>query len=79
MKFEREIPVKYEVDVFVAGGGPAGIAAALGASRAGAKVYLAERGQFFGGMATAALVPAFMRFSDGINFLAGGVGRVPDG
>ena len=75
MRFEREIPIKYEVDVFVAGGGPAGIAAALGASRAGATVYLAGREQCFGGMATLALVPAFMRFSDGINFLAGGVGR----
>ena len=75
MKFERDIPVRYDVDVFVAGGGPAGIAAALAASRAGAKVYLAEREQCFGGMATAALVPAFMRFSDGINFLAGGIGK----
>ena len=75
MKFEREIPVKASVDVFVAGGGPAGIAAALSASRAGASVYLAEREQCFGGMATAAMVPAFMRFSDGINFLSGGVGR----
>ena len=75
MKFEREIPVKHSVDVFVAGGGPAGIAAALSASRAGASVYLAEKEQCFGGMATAAIVPAFMRFSDGINFLSGGVGR----
>lgn len=75
MKFERNIPVRHKVDVFVAGGGPAGVAAALAASRAGADVYLAERGQCFGGMATAALVPAFMRFSDGINFLAGGIGR----
>ena len=75
MKFEREIEVKHTVDVFVAGGGPAGIAAALAASRAGATVYLAEKEQCFGGMATAAIVPAFMRFSDGINFLSGGVGR----
>lgn len=75
MKFEREIQVKYTVDVFVAGGGPAGIAAALSASRAGASVYLAEKEQCFGGMATAAMVPAFMRFSDGVHFLAGGIGR----
>ena len=75
MIFQREIPIKHTVDVFVAGGGPAGIAAALSASRAGAKVYLAEREQCFGGMATAAMVPAFMRFSDGINFLSGGIGR----
>ena len=75
MKFVREIPVKYEVDVFVAGGGPAGIAAALTADRAGAAVYLAEKGQCFGGMGTLAMVPAFMRFSDGEHFLAGGIGR----
>ena len=75
MKFEREIPIRHSVDVFVAGGGPAGIAAALSASRSGASVYLAEKEQCFGGMATAAIVPAFMRFSDGINFLAGGIGR----
>lgn len=75
MKFEREIPIKHKVDVFVAGGGPAGVAAAIAADRAGASVYLAERTQCFGGMATAAMVPAFMRFSDGINFLAGGIGR----
>lgn len=75
MKFERDIPIKHSVDVFIAGGGPAGIAAALSASRAGASVYLAEKEQCFGGMATAAMVPAFMRFSDGENFLSGGVGR----
>lgn len=75
MRFAREISVRHEVDVFVAGGGPAGVAAALSASRAGASVYLAEREQCFGGMATAAMVPAFMRFSDGVHFLAGGVGR----
>ncbi len=75
MKFERDIPVKHKVDVFIAGGGPAGIAAALSATRAGASVYLAEKEQCFGGMATAAIVPAFMRFSDGVNFLSGGVGR----
>ena len=38
MKFEREIPIRHSVDVFVAGGGPAGIAAALSASRSGASV-----------------------------------------
>jgi len=75
MLFERNVPTKYKVDVFVAGGGPAGVAAALAASRAGASVYLAEKEQCFGGMATAAMIPAFMRFSDGENFLSGGVGR----
>ena len=75
MKYVREINLKYDVDVFVAGGGPAGVAAAVTAARMGANVFCAERAQCFGGMATLALVPAFMRFSDGENFLAGGIGR----
>lgn len=75
MKYQREINLKYDVDVFVAGGGPAGVAASVTASRMGAKVFCAEKAQCFGGMATLALVPAFMRFSDGENFLAGGIGR----
>lgn len=75
IKFERSIPVKKEVDVFVAGGGPAGVAAAVTAARLGAKVFLTERGQCFGGAAAMTLVPAFMRFSDGENFVSGGIGR----
>ncbi len=72
--FQQEIPVKYDVDVMVAGGGPAGTAAAISAARCGASVYLAEKSQCFGGMATIAKVPAFMRFSDGAHFLSGDIG-----
>jgi len=43
-------------DVVVAGGGSAGIAAALGAARAGARTLLVERYGFLGGMATAGMV-----------------------
>jgi len=43
-------------DVLVAGGGSAGIAAAVSAARAGAKTILIERHGFLGGMGTAALV-----------------------
>lgn len=75
VKFERNIRVKYAVDVFVAGGGPAGVAAAVSAARCGLSVYLAEKNQCFGGMGTAAMVPAFMCFSDGVNFLSGGIGH----
>lgn len=73
--FHRMIPVRYDVDVFIAGGGPAGVAAAVAAARQGASVYLAEGSGCFGGMGTNALVPAFMLFSDGIHFLAGGIGE----
>src|SRR3954454_17845665 len=43
-------------DVVVAGGGTAGIAAAVAASRAGARTLLIERYGFLGGMATAGMV-----------------------
>lgn len=75
IQFSQEIPVRKQVDVLIAGGGPAGVAAAVTAARMGASVFLAEKHQSFGGAATLAAVPAFMRFSDGENFLAGGIGR----
>jgi hypothetical protein len=63
------------VDVFVAGGGPSGVAASLAAARQGRSVFLAERHTCLGGMGTAGLVPAFMQFSDGVNMLAAGIGE----
>jgi len=71
----RSLPVKHDVDVFVAGGGPAGTAAAVAASSQGARVYLAEAHSCLGGMGTAGRVPVFMPVSDGVNFLPGGFGR----
>lgn len=73
--FQREVPVRHDVDVFVAGGGPAGCAAAVMAARQGARVFLAEGQNCLGGMGTAGLVPAFMQFGDGVNFLAAGFGE----
>ncbi len=73
--FRREVPVRHDVDVFVAGGGPAGAAAGVAAARQGARVFLAEGHSCLGGMGTAGLVPAFMRFGDGENFCADGIGR----
>ena len=49
--------------VLVAGGGPAGLAAAVCAARAGAQVLLVERFGFLGGMATAGLVNPFMPYT----------------
>ena len=74
VEYRRSIPVEREVDVFVAGGGPAGIAAALAARRGGASVFLAEASGAFGGAATAAYVPAFATFTDGKDVVVGGIG-----
>jgi FAD dependent oxidoreductase len=55
----RTIPVYGEFDVVVVGGGPAGLAASVSASRHGAKVLLVERYGFLGGMGTAGGVTNF--------------------
>lgn len=58
----RAVPVYAECDVVVLGGGPAGIAAAAAAARAGCSVLLIERYGFLGGMGTAAGVTSFCGF-----------------
>ncbi len=64
MIFTRNLTEKYNVDVFVAGGGPSGIAAAVSAARLGCSVFLAEKGGCFGGSGTTGLVPCFATFTD---------------
>ena len=51
-----------ECDVAVLGGGAAGVAAAIAASRTGAKVVLIERNPYFGGQATNSQVTAYCGF-----------------
>jgi len=75
VRFSRDIQIRHNVDVFIAGGGPAGVAAALAAARLDARLFLAEGHSCLGGMGTAGMVPAFMMFADGENFCAGGIGR----
>ncbi len=74
MLYQKELKQKYEADVFVAGGGPAGVSAAIAAARNGKSVFLAESQGSFGGVAAAGLVPAFAPFDDGVNVLASGIG-----
>ncbi len=53
---EREIPVVDKTDVLVVGGGPGGVAAAIAASRTGARTILVERYNHLGGLWTGGLV-----------------------
>jgi FAD dependent oxidoreductase len=55
----RQIPIYGEYEVAVLGGGPAGMAAAVAAARAGRRTLLVERYGFLGGMGTAAGVTNF--------------------
>jgi ribulose 1,5-bisphosphate synthetase/thiazole synthase len=53
---ERKTPIAMTVDVVVAGGGPAGLVAALAAKRAGADTLLVERYGYLGGLLTGGFV-----------------------
>jgi len=74
MVYTKNLVQKYETDVFVAGGGPSGFAAAVAAARMGKSVFLAESQGSFGGTGCAGLVPAFAPFSDGEKIIVKGIG-----
>jgi hypothetical protein len=75
----REAPVLAEADVVVAGGGPAGLGAAVAAARQGARVVLCERYGFLGGNFTVASVGTvcglYLDTGDGFDFVVGGIAR----
>lgn len=60
-----EIPVRYETQVLVVGGGSAGVAAAVAAARNGADVTLVERTNYLGGLATGGLIILLLVMDDG--------------
>lgn len=64
MYFKTQIKKILECDVLVVGGGVSGFAAAVSASRCGAKVILAEQNGYLGGCATSGLVSPFMTCYD---------------
>lgn len=71
-QLSRPIPADAEFDLVVAGGGPAGTAAAVCAARLGLRVLLAEATGCLGGMGTSGLVASFGPVSDGERMLVGG-------
>ncbi len=71
----RKLDVAYTCDVAVIGGGPAGVAAATAAARAGAHVVLVEAAGCFGGMGTAGLVPCFCPYTDREKPVVRGIGE----
>jgi hypothetical protein len=58
----KAIPVYGRYDVVVVGGGPAGWAAALAATRNGAKTIVIEKFPFFGGTGTASLMACIVGY-----------------
>jgi hypothetical protein len=72
-KLVRDIPAAEGYDLVVAGGGPAGLPAAVSAARLGAKVLLVEATGCMGGMGTSGLVTQFPALGDGEKLLVGGV------
>ena len=70
---ERSIPLDDSWDVIVAGGGPAGCAAATAAAREGARTLLLEATGVLGGMGTSGLVPWFCGYGDGEKVIARGL------
>ena len=63
---KREIPVGYDCDVLVCGGGFGGISAALAAARLGKKVILLEKQYVLGGLGTAGLITIYLPLCDGL-------------
>lgn len=73
--FNREIKTGAAFEVVVAGGGPAGVCAALAAARSGARVLVLEATGCLGGMGTSGLVTAFDPMANGEQALVGGIMR----
>jgi len=72
-ELRRKIPKEAEADLVVAGGGPAGTAAAICAARQGLRVVLVEGTGCLGGMGTNGLVSNWYSLSDGNELIVRGL------
>lgn len=63
---KNELNVREYYDVIIAGGGIAGVSAALAACRTGAKTLLLEKSVVLGGLATLGLVAIYLPLCDGM-------------
>ena len=61
----EEVALKGSYDVLVAGGGVAGVAAAVAAARRGKRVLLLEKTVALGGLATIGLINLFVPMCNG--------------
>ena len=67
ISYSKTLSLYTSADVFVAGGGPSGIAAAVSAARLGKRVVLVEQTGVLGGASILCMVAEFMTFDDGEN------------
>jgi hypothetical protein len=74
---QRQIEIIDDVDVCIVGGGPAGVAAAVAAARAGARTFRIERHGFVGGMWTAGMVLTLAGYNSWLRPYHRCVGGVP--
>ena len=65
VEIHESLPIKAHYDVIVAGGGLAGVAAAVSAARHGKKVLLLEKTNMLGGLATIGLINFFVPLCNG--------------
>ncbi len=72
----RKLPVIDEFDVVIVGGGIAGVAAAVAASRNDARVCIIEKENALGGLATLGLIAIYLPLCDGMgNQVIAGLGE----
>lgn len=73
---DRKISVDDTYDIVVAGGGPAGCAAAIAAASEGSRVLLIEATGNLGGLGTSGMVPAWCPFTDGEKIIYRGLAEM---